>query len=135
MQWAIIENGLVTNIVIWDGKTEWESELVRLVNIDDIVPEPGIGWYYNGSIFTPPPVPEKTKEELIIEAEAKKAMLIEQANDHINAQQWPSKLSLGRISDNDKAEFNLWLDYLDALNAVDTSGAPDITWPEAQNGF
>ncbi|TYF69287.1 phage tail protein, partial [Enterobacter hormaechei] len=33
-------------------------------------------------------------------------------------------------SDDDKALFNEWLDYLDALKAVDTSSAADITWPE-----
>ena len=27
------------------------------------------------------------------------------------------------------AQYNLWLDYLDALDAIDTSKAPDITWP------
>ncbi|EOZ9308370.1 tail fiber assembly protein, partial [Citrobacter freundii] len=25
--------------------------------------------------------------------------------------------------------YNLWLDYLDALEAVDISSAPDIEWP------
>ncbi|QIG65665.1 tail fiber assembly protein [Salmonella phage PT1] len=28
------------------------------------------------------------------------------------------------------SQYNLWLDYLDALDAIDTSTAPDITWPE-----
>ncbi|MQK17566.1 hypothetical protein EI013_03255 [Escherichia coli] len=26
-------------------------------------------------------------------------------------------------------QYNSWLDYLDALEAVDTSSAPDINWP------
>ncbi|WP_141036447.1 tail fiber assembly protein, partial [Escherichia coli] len=25
--------------------------------------------------------------------------------------------------------YNLWLDYLDALEVVDTSSAPNINWP------
>ncbi|WP_275219723.1 tail fiber assembly protein, partial [Citrobacter freundii] len=27
-------------------------------------------------------------------------------------------------------QYNAWLDYLDALEAVDTSTAPDITWAQ-----
>ncbi|HIG0354641.1 TPA: tail fiber assembly protein, partial [Enterobacter asburiae] len=29
----------------------------------------------------------------------------------------------------DLTQYNLWLDYLDALEAVDTSSAPNIGWP------
>ncbi|WP_017382226.1 tail fiber assembly protein [Enterobacter hormaechei] len=74
-------------------------------------------------------VPPLTKDEAIAAAETVKQGLIEQANEFINSQQWPSKLALGRLSDSDKAEFNLWLDYLDAVNSVDTSAAPDIKLP------
>lgn len=56
---------------------------------------------------------------------------IQAANDHINNKQWPSKLSLGRLSNEERAQFNAWLDYLDALEAIDTSTAPDISWPTA----
>lgn len=74
-------------------------------------------------------VPPLSKEEAIAAAGTVKQGLIELANEYINSQQWPSKLALGRLSDNDKAEFNFWLDYLDAVNAVDTLTAPDIQWP------
>nr|WP_105666111.1 tail fiber assembly protein [Cronobacter dublinensis] len=40
-----------------------------------------------------------------------------------------SKLLLGRISDSEKARLNSWLDYIDALQAIDISVAPNITWP------
>ncbi|HBC7444563.1 TPA: tail fiber assembly protein, partial [Morganella morganii] len=40
-----------------------------------------------------------------------------------------TKLALGRISDNEKARLNAWLDYLDELEAVDVFTAPDIIWP------
>ena len=43
--------------------------------------------------------------------------------------QGPSKLALGRLSDEEKLIFSEWLDYLDAVNAVNTSTAPDIEWP------
>lgn len=40
-----------------------------------------------------------------------------------------AKLALGRIKDDEKALLNAWLDYLDELEAVDVSTAPDIIWP------
>ncbi|MCO1146645.1 tail fiber assembly protein, partial [Escherichia coli] len=36
----------------------------------------------------------------------------------------------GRLKGEELSQYNLWLDYLDALEMVDTSGAPDIQWPE-----
>lgn len=90
----------------------------------------GIGWGYDGSEFTTPSVPAPTKDDLIASAVTNKTILINQANDYINSKQWPSRLALGRLSNEDKSTFNAWLDYLDALNAIDTSTAPDITWPE-----
>lgn len=44
------------------------------------------------------------------------------------------KLNLGRTLTNDeKATLNAWLDYADALNALDLSTAPNITWPDKPN--
>ncbi len=34
-----------------------------------------------------------------------------------------------RFKDDELAQYNLWLDYLDALELVDSSSAPDIEWP------
>ena len=59
-----------------------------------------------------------------------KSRLIHEGNDYINSKQWPGKAAMGRLKDAEKAQYNAWLDYLDALEAVDTSKAPDITWPE-----
>ncbi|WP_417631456.1 tail fiber assembly protein [Citrobacter freundii] len=63
-------------------------------------------------------------------ANVEKSRLIQEANDYISSKQWPGKAVMGRLKDTEKAQYNLWLDYLDALEAVDTSKAPDITWPE-----
>lgn len=75
-------------------------------------------------------LPPPTKEEELANAERGKQSRISAANDYINGKQWPSKLALGRLNDAEKSEFNAWLDYLDELEAVDTSTAPNITWPE-----
>ncbi|AUK17628.1 TPA: tail fiber assembly protein [Escherichia coli] len=62
-------------------------------------------------------------------AETKKQQLISQANEYMNSKQWPGKAAIGRLKGEELAQYNLWLDYLDALELVDTSSAPDIEWP------
>ncbi|HHR5464429.1 TPA: tail fiber assembly protein [Salmonella enterica subsp. enterica] len=66
---------------------------------------------------------------LVASAEAQKQLLIAQANDYINSRQWPGKAAIGRLKGDELVQYNAWLDYLDALEAVDTSSAPDISWP------
>lgn len=125
--YAIIEDSIVVNVVLWDGEDDtFDNE--NTVKIDGI--DAGIGWSYDGKKFTPPPQPAPTPEDLIQQAELQKQYLIDQANGYIDSKQWPSKLALGRLSDADKVLFNQWLDYLDALEAVDTSMAPEVVWPE-----
>ena len=74
-------------------------------------------------------VPPPTREEQIASAETKKQQLINQANDYMNSRQWAGKAAIGRLKGEELAQYNLWLDYLDALELVDTSSAPDIEWP------
>ncbi|CZW83554.1 MULTISPECIES: tail fiber assembly protein [Enterobacter] len=125
--YALIKDGQVVNTVVWDGEGNI-FEGYETVNIDGL--GVGIGWSYDGKEFKAPPEPEPTHEELVEQAENQKQSLINDANNYIDSNQWPSKLALGRLSDEDKQSFNEWLDYMDALEAVDTSTAPDITWPE-----
>ncbi|EIT0629571.1 Caudovirales tail fibre assembly protein [Escherichia coli] len=74
-------------------------------------------------------IPPPTREEQIASAETKKQQLINQANDYMNSRQWVGKAAIGRLKGEELAQYNLWLDYLDALELVDTSSAPDIEWP------
>lgn len=76
-------------------------------------------------------VPPPTHGELVMQAEEKKQNLICEVNDLINSKQWPGKAAVGRLKGDDLAQYNLWLDYLDELEAVDISSAPDIEWPVA----
>ncbi|WP_162733420.1 tail fiber assembly protein, partial [Escherichia coli] len=76
-------------------------------------------------------IPPPTHEEQIAAAELKKQQLINQVNEYINSKQWPGKSVLGRLKDDELTQYNLWLDYLDALEAVDVSSAPDIVWPSS----
>lgn len=74
-------------------------------------------------------IPPPTHEDLVLESDREKQNRIDQVNEFMNSKQWPGKAALGRLSDAEKAQYNSWLDYLDALYAVDTSTAPDIDWP------
>ncbi|EBJ5417762.1 tail fiber assembly protein [Salmonella enterica] len=74
-------------------------------------------------------IPPPTQAEIIVEAEREKQRRIDAANEFMNSKQWPGKAAIGRLKGDELAQYNLWLDYLDALEAVDTSSAPDITWP------
>lgn len=56
--------------------------------------------------------------------------LIDEANVYINKRQWPGKAAIGRLKADELERYNLWLDYLDALEVVDTSSAPNINWPD-----
>ncbi|EHQ5378620.1 tail fiber assembly protein [Escherichia coli] len=74
-------------------------------------------------------IPPPTREEQIASAETKKQQLINQTNDYMNSRQWVGKAAIGRLKGEELVQYNLWLDYLDALELVDTSSAPDIEWP------
>ncbi|HDN1288461.1 tail fiber assembly protein [Escherichia coli] len=73
--------------------------------------------------------PPLSKENLIALVELKKRKLINEANEPMNSRQWPGKAAIGRLKGEELAQYNLWLDYLDALELVDPSSAPDIEWP------
>ncbi|EDU9929508.1 TPA: tail fiber assembly protein [Salmonella enterica subsp. enterica serovar Saintpaul str. CFSAN004155] len=61
-------------------------------------------------------------------AEQQKAALLLEAQATISL--WQTELQLGIISDEDKASLIAWMNYIKVVQAVDTSKAPDITWPE-----
>jgi len=61
-------------------------------------------------------------------ADQQKAALLSEAQTTIGL--WQTELQLGVISDEDKASLIDWMKYIKAVQAVDTSKAPDITWPD-----
>lgn len=55
--YAVIEAGVVINVIVWDGVAEFDHPAdVQAVPIDGLDPIPGIDWTYDGSTFTPPPL-------------------------------------------------------------------------------
>lgn len=57
-----------------------------------------------------------------------KAALISEANSITQA--WQTQLLLGIITDADKATLTRWMTYVQAVQAVDTTVAPAIKWPD-----
>lgn len=129
-EFAVVKDGMVVNIILWGGEDNGFAKDIdgELIAIPEEI-QVGIGWSYEGEKFASPPEPDKTKEQLIQEANLEKEGRINSANDYMNSKQWPGKAAIGRLKGDELAQYNLWLDYLDALEAVDTSTAPDITWP------
>ncbi|MBV7403712.1 tail fiber assembly protein [Enterobacter sp. ENT03] len=70
-----------------------------------------------------------SSEEREQAAKIKRQALINQANGYINSRQWPGKATIGRLAGDELADYNRWLDYLDALEAVDTIANMNISWP------
>lgn len=67
--------------------------------------------------------------DYIVQAEDKRATLLSEANQATYSLNL--KLMMGRkLTASEAATVNAWLDYSDALSALDLSGAPDIEWPE-----
>lgn len=73
-------------------------------------------------------IPPPTKEQLIEQAEAEKQRRIDEV--HTETEMLRAKLALKRIRPDEEAMLIAWLDYLDLLEAIDTTIAPDIDWPQ-----
>lgn len=80
---------------------------------------------WNGSEWITDEAAKKNGQ--VLEAEQQKSVLLAEAQSTISL--WQTELQLGIISDDDKASLIAWMKYIQALNAVDTSTAPDIEWP------
>ncbi|WP_317180018.1 tail fiber assembly protein [Lelliottia amnigena] len=127
---SVVKDGVVVNTIMWDGKDNSFSKDIDGDLIEsDIDQQPGIGWVYAKGKFSPPPEPEKSHEELVVEAEMEREGRLQFANSYMNSKQWPGKAAIGRLKGDELAQYNLWLDHLDALVAVDTTAGPNIFWP------
>lgn len=71
---------------------------------------------------------EAEKAAAVRAATEQKSALLTEANSR--TADLRTKLMLEVITDEEKETLKVWVAYIDAVNAVDTSTAPDITWPE-----
>ncbi|MTD26243.1 tail fiber assembly protein [Erwinia sorbitola] len=75
-------------------------------------------------------------QSLVLEVLSKQASLIDEATKRIAV--WQTKLLMGRkLSDDDSAALNAWMDYIDAVEAIDVSTVDadmHIAWPAEPAG-
>lgn len=122
--YARIENNKVAEIFETDGNIkEMFPDSFIWVDVTDEKNQPEFGWSYSKDKFTAPVI------DFASIAEQERQYRMNVATDTISI--WQTKLLLGRLSDSDKVKLNSWLDYIDTLNDVDITKAPDINWPDA----
>ncbi|ENZ5853925.1 tail fiber assembly protein, partial [Salmonella enterica subsp. enterica serovar Braenderup] len=84
-------------------------------------------WLYRDGKVLPVPVDYQAK------AEATRQKLLNNANNVIK--DWRTELTLGIISDENKATLILWMNYINVLKSLDLTGVSDeatftaIRWP------
>ncbi|HIF4665126.1 TPA: tail fiber assembly protein [Citrobacter koseri] len=125
----------------WEYLPDHRGETVYNINTGEAVIVSLPGDYSEDTTTLAPDTPFDTwngnewvtdTEELhtaeIVAAERQKAALLVEAKAAISL--WQTELQLDIISDKDKASLIEWLAYIKRLQAVDTSAAPGIIWPE-----
>ncbi|HAT1525199.1 TPA: tail fiber assembly protein [Morganella morganii] len=71
--------------------------------------------------------PPLTHEQHVAIAESQKQALIAEASE--KTELWRIQLMLGTITEEDKASLKEWMLYVQKVQAIDVSTAPDIFWP------
>lgn len=82
---------------------------------------------YGQPVLADPPAP--TKDQLIAEADARKAALITAASETISILK--DAVDLGKATKEEQALLLAWREYRISLNRIDTSITPEIEWPSA----
>ncbi|HBE9179132.1 TPA: tail fiber assembly protein [Serratia fonticola] len=94
-------------------------ENTTLIKPDSIFDEwDGNGWVKNK---------EKEIEFNIKKLEEERTKLLSEASLKISY--WQTKLLLGTIKEDEKSILLSWIDYIDAVNAIDLSKGNDVVWP------
>ncbi|KPA06337.1 tail fiber assembly protein [Pantoea agglomerans] len=132
---AIYQDGAWTAVADHRGKTVYSVTDGAAVMINapgdypaDTTPlKPATVWdKWDGEKWITNPAEEKAAAAK--EARERQAALIAEANSITQA--WQTQLLLGIITDADKAALTAWMKYMQVVQAIDVSGAPDISWPE-----
>lgn len=96
---AMIQNGLVINIAVWDGISLWNpGAQYTLQDITNLKPQPGIGWSYDGNNFSAPAAPAIADDPIadlqaeITSQEAQIVQIAQEANVPVNPQAQQAKL-------------------------------------------
>ncbi|EOW5466661.1 tail fiber assembly protein [Escherichia coli O141,141ab,141ac:H43] len=128
--YAVVVNGVVANVVVWDGDDEWSPTEGEAILLDDT--DASIGWSYSSGEFHPPLEKEKTQDELIqIATETKNALLL-LASDALGPLQDAVDLQMATPTESER--LIAWKKYRVQLSRIDVSNPNQIVWPEVPKG-
>lgn len=56
MRYALIRSGVVVSRIVADANfiSSIQSQYDHCIRVDQLDPEPGLGWLYDGVLFSPP---------------------------------------------------------------------------------
>ncbi len=128
--YALIKDEVVINTILWDGPDVSPVDFGEGVSYVEIGEGSlvSIGWSYKDGVFSEPPKPEPSHEELVYAANQEKNQRLSSADSIFL--EWQTKLLLNIASDEEKQAVTDWVSYKEAVRSVDTNEAPNITWPE-----
>ncbi|EOV9069101.1 tail fiber assembly protein [Morganella morganii] len=117
------------------GITVYETDTARELEVKEL------GELPEGVTTIAPDVdfPKWNGKKWVTDKNAKKASAVTDADEEKyyriaeatqKTQMWQTQLTLDIITDEDKASLTEWMLYVQKVQAVDTSAAPDIIWPE-----
>lgn len=115
----------------------WPADGIEISDVDAIKfngsNEPTgkcVGQDENGKLcWIDRPAPVLTHEEYVEWAEQQRQILIDEAMQSINVIQLKLQASR-KLTTAETGKLNSTLDYIDAMTAIDTATAPDVSWPE-----
>ncbi len=134
---ALARDGVWTLVPDYRGQTAYAKDGSGSITVSDP------GELANDYTFDEPPTAfdlwtedgwvtdsDKLSAAQIAEAESTQSALLNTATQAIVV--WQTKLLRGRqLTEAEASTLDLWLDYIDQLEAVNTDLAPNISWPEA----
>lgn len=139
--YAVIENGMVVNVIVWDGETSigfgGNQIAIQIYQsgVGTTTPTPGIGWSYANGVFTPPPEPEQTEENIAAQNLALAQASYNVATVKINSlnEQIEDTDYAGTTEDEVKEGLTAWTRYRTALRAYikgDDGSQPLPAYPQ-----
>lgn len=135
MQYALIESGMVKNLIIWDGPDASPMEFgegisyVEIPDGDGVLPS--LNWTFDGKKFTAPPLTEDEiaiiNEAAIAQNVATKQSLMDIAT--LTRDTLQDAVDEGIATDEESALLPLWKKYRILLSRINSNTADDISWP------
>lgn len=125
--YAVIESGVVANVIVWDGNTEnWQPpEGCIAVLIPEGV-RAGIGYSYDGDSFIEPPPPALTPAEILAANTAIRDTCL--ANAALAIAPLQDAVDLDLATESESAKLKKWKLYRVEVNRVDLS-IQSVAWP------